>query len=213
VTIEKPLYQKLNSIADWIIRIIVTNILVIVTALPIVTLYAALSAGFNVFADVLDKDEENIFKRFYDHFKAHLPKRLLIGTLMILLVLFGYYNLLYYREILKSNDTLFYVIGYYAMFSLIIILFVLTLQSFAVSRVYPNANVTMTFKLSFFISGKYFIRTFLLIVIWTLPVLLFFSPFLMTLFFFAGVGMPLLLQALLARPILRGLKELGDRHD
>lgn len=210
--IEKPLYQKLNSIADWIIRIIVANILVIVCALPIVTWYAALSAGFNVFSDYLDKNEENIFISFYDHFKTDLPKRLLIATIMILLFLFGYYNMLYYQDVLERNDNVFYLVGYYAMFSMLIILFVLALQSFSVSRVYPDANVKTTFKLSFFFSGKYFIRTFLLIVIYTLPVLLFLSPFLLTLFFFSGIGLPLLLQALLSRPVLDGLRTFGDRH-
>ncbi|MFP4186575.1 MAG: DUF624 domain-containing protein [Acholeplasmataceae bacterium] len=211
--IERPLYQKLNSIADWIIRVVVTNVLVIVTLLPIVTWYAALSAGFNVFSDYLAKDEENIFKRFLEHFRAQLPKRMLIGAVVILSVLFVSYNMLYYEEILTSNGHPFYTVGYYAMFSLVIIILVLTLQSFAVLRVYPNASFRTTFRLSFFFSGKYFIRTFLLIATWTLPVFLFFTPFLMTVFFLTGVGLPLLLQALIEIPVLQGLRELGDRHD
>lgn len=32
---DKTLYQKLNIFADWVIRLVVINILIIVTSLPI----------------------------------------------------------------------------------------------------------------------------------------------------------------------------------
>ena len=167
--VEKPLYAKLNAVADWIIRIVVINILVIIVALPIVTWYVALGAGYQLFADYVNKDEPGVFKGFWHHLKNHFVRKLLVGLLSAGILLLCLYNILYYNRLLEEGAGSFYLAGYYLTMALMLMVAVVALHSMAVLRVYPDVKWSLFIKLSFVISGKHILASLFLIPLYALP--------------------------------------------
>jgi uncharacterized membrane protein YesL len=206
--LEKPFYQKLNTFADWMIRLILVNILVVITALPIVTFYVAFSAGYNVFADYLKKDEIGVLRSFFNHLKVHFVKKLILGILFIFFILIFYYNLAYYEILLRSESKTFYHIGYFVSLSLIIIFIVIFLQSFSVSYVHIKLPLRKIIKLSLLVSGKYFLLSILLISFYFLPYWLFLGSYTMVINVFIGFSIPLVLNALITKRVVTYLESL-----
>jgi uncharacterized membrane protein YesL len=211
--VEKPLYQKLNSVADWIIRLIMVNILVVLTALPIITFYAAFSTGYNVFSDYLKKDEAGILKSFWAHLKTGLRKKLILGTLFIFLGAFFYYNMSYYENLLNQDLTIFYQIGYFVSLSLLIITVLLCLQSFPVSYVHIDLKIKKILKLSFMVAGKFFLLSILLISFYFIPIGLFLGSLTVVLNVFVGFSIPILMNALITKKVVGYLEGLVIAYD
>jgi uncharacterized membrane protein YesL len=206
--VEKPIYQKLNTIADWIIRLILINIMVVITALPIVTFYVAFSSGYNCFADVLKKDEVGVIKSFINHLKTHFVKKLILGILFLLFILIFYYNMTYYEKLLLHDSQTFYQIGYFVSLSLIIISFVIFLQSFAVSYVYINLPLIKLLKLSLLVSGKYFLFSIVLLSTYFIPYWLFLGTYTFVISVFVGFSIPLLINAFITKRVVTYLESL-----
>ena len=181
---EKKIFSIMNTIADWIIRFVVVNIIVITLSLPIITLYPAMSAGYNLFHDYANKDEVNLFRGYFGHFKKDFFKKLLIGFLLLVLIFLGYSNVTYYVDILNQQNHWCYIAGYYITSIFLVVAIVVTLLSITVVKVYPKIKYMNIFKLSFFVAGKYFFRTILLIVITVLPFALLLVPITQMIFVF-----------------------------
>ncbi len=59
---EKLVNSRINDVADWIIRIIMINVMIIFFSLAVVTIYPAISAGYNMFHDYVEKKNTRLFK-------------------------------------------------------------------------------------------------------------------------------------------------------
>ncbi|MCR3905425.1 MAG: DUF624 domain-containing protein [Tenericutes bacterium] len=210
--VERMLMQKLNTIADWIIRIVVINIMTIILSIPIITMYPAMSAGYNLFNDYVNKDEVNIFKGYFGYFKKDLWKKIVLGFVFVFAASLGYANVTYYIEYLKQDSDWFYLAGYYVTIVLLLAVFIITLYSFTVIRVYPKAKYMTIYKLSFYLSGKYFLKTILLIISTVLPFLMLLAPLTAVMFVFSGVSLAILMNVLLTTPAVIYLKELGEKN-
>src|SRR3989339_52742 len=114
---EKSLYQKINAVADWIIRLIVINVLMILTSLPIITLFPSLAAGYKLFYEYKEKNETKLFKSYFSFFKENFMRKVQIGFILIFVLLLGYYNVTYYVNVLQSSEELFYQIGDYTVYT------------------------------------------------------------------------------------------------
>jgi len=205
------LMQKLNTIADWIIRIVMINIITIVLLIPMITIYPAVSAAYNLFSDYTNKDEVNLFKGYFGYFKKDLWKKIVLSSIFLLVIILGYYNVTYYLNDLNNNSGIFYLIGYYISIVLLLTAFVVILYSFTVVSVYPKAKYKTIYKLSFYLAGKYFLKTILLIVSTILPFFLLLAPFTAILFVFSGVSLSILLNVLITKKAVIYLKGLGEK--
>ena len=199
---EKSLYQKINTVADWIIRIIMINILMIFTSLLVVTIYPSLAAGYKLFHCYIHKDEEKLFKGYFKFFLEDIGKKIGIGLIFILVLVLGYINTTYYVDILNEQSTWFYLAGYYVTLAFLVSAFIVTLYTLAVMYVVPKAKVVLMFKLAFYLSGKYFLRTVLLVLTTALPFVLLMTPITQLIFVFAGLSIPILLNALITDKIV-----------
>lgn len=208
---EKTFFQKLNTISDWIIRIVMVNVLMIITSLPIITIYPSLAAGYDLMHEYSEKNESNLFKGYFGYFIKHLKLKLILGFILFFLLFMGFYNVTYYVEILKTNESLFYQIGYYMTFGFLVVAIVVTLYTLTVIHVYPNIKLRSIIKLSFFVSGKYFLRTILLVIVNLIPFVLWLTPITMLIFIFAGLSIPIILNVLITKPVVFYLKELGEQ--
>jgi len=207
---EKKIFSIMNTIADWIIRFVVINIIVITLSLPIITLYPAMSAGYNLFHDYANKDEVKLFSGYFEHLKKDFFKKLLIGFILFILIFLGYTNVTYYVDILNEQNHWFYVVGYYVTTIFLVIAIIVTLLSVTVIKVYPKAKYINILKISFFVAGRYFFRTMLLIVITVLPFALLLVPITTMIFVFGGISLPLYLNVIVTKPIVTYLEKLGE---
>jgi uncharacterized membrane protein YesL len=199
---EKSLYQKINTVADWMIRIIMINILMIFTSLLVVTIYPSLAAGYKLFHCYIHKDEEKLFKGYFKFFLEDIGKKIGIGLIFIVVLVLGYINTTYYVDILSEQSTWFYLAGYYVTLAFLVSAFIVTLYTLAVMYVVPKAKVVLMFKLAFYLSGKYFLRTVLLVLTTALPFVLLMTPITQLIFVFAGLSIPILLNALITDKIV-----------
>ncbi len=210
--VERMFMQKLNTIADWIIRIVMINIITIVLSIPIITIYPAMSAAYNLFSDYTNRDEVNLFKGHFEYFKKDLWKKMGLSLVFILVISLGYANVTYYLEFLKNESGIFYLIGYYITIVLLIACFVTLLYSFTVVSVYPKAKYQTIFKLSFYLAGKFFLKTVLLVVSTLLPFLMLLAPLTALMFVFSGVSLSILLNVLITKQAVIYLKGLGEKN-
>lgn len=207
---EKLMNSKINAIADWILRIVVINILVILCSLPIITLFPAITAGYNVFSDYLDKKDVRLFSGFFDHFRNHIGKKILFGLLLVAIVYLSVTNSSYYSSIMEQNPTWFFIVGYYVTLVLLAVVYATSLYTLVVFRCYPEIKLSRIIKLALFLAGKYYYITVFLVIVNTIPVLMLFTPMTSVLFVFMGVSIPLLAHAFLTSPARYYLMKLGE---
>lgn len=210
---DNPLVQKLNQIADWIIRIVVINFLVILFSIPLVTMFNSFSSGYRLFHDYINKKNTKLFSGFFTYFKEYFKTRLMLGLLMTLFLVLGYLNVTYYVETLNQGAGLFYHLGYYVTISFLVGAYIVYLYLFPVSMVYPTMKFRLMIKLAFFVSGKFVIRTMLLIISTLVPFLLLFSSITSLIFVFAGVSLWLLIAVIITNEVTDYLERLGKKND
>jgi len=212
---NKIFYSKLNDIADWIIRIIVLNVLMIFFSLAIVTIYPAISAGYNMFSDYVKKDNPKLFSGYFSYFKEALLRKIIIQLIVALVFVFAYLNIRYYDIYLSEQSSTFYLIGYYISLALIAIWTATTFYTIVVVKVKPNIPYKNLFKLSFFLAGKFYLTTLLLVMVAFIPFLfILFAPTISPLFFiFTGLSIPVLLSALITKKAILYLEGLQGNHD
>lgn len=205
------IYQKLNVFADWVIRLVMINIMVILFSLPLVTVYPALYAGYRMFHDFVNEDETPLFKGYFSYFKESFGKKLSLGVLLVFLIGFGYWNVTYYVHELSTESHWFYMVGYYVTFAALIGLFAVTLYTFVALHAHPMMDLGQLFKTSFYLSGKYFLRTIALMAAMVIPYAMLLAPITFFLFLFIGLSAPLLFYAWMTVPVLDFAKGLVNR--
>ncbi len=210
---EKSFYQKINTIADWVIRIIMINVLMILTSIPLITLFPSLAAGYKLLYEYKHKNETKLFKTYFLFFKTDFMRKLQIGIILIVVLLIGYFNVTYYVDILRENENLFYQMGYYITFAFLFVALVITLYTLPIVNIYPQLNLTLMMKLAFALSGKYFLRTLVLFVIHLIPFALMLTPFTSLIMVFAGLSLPMILSVLIHEKASLYLISLGEKHD
>lgn len=203
---ETTLYQKINIVADWIIRLIVINLLMIVTSLPIITLYPSMAAGYRLWSDYVNKDETKLISGYFSYFKDQFWKKFIIGIMLILIIGLGYLDATYYAQI--ADISIWYQMGYYVMIAMLTTGFIVTIFTLVVFQVFPEAKIYLMFKLSLYLSGKYFFRLMLLFIVMVIPIAMLIFPVTQLMLVFIGVSGPLLLNVLITRKVVEYLKGL-----
>lgn len=209
---EKGIISKLNVIADWVIRLVVLNVLIIALSLPVFTLFPAFSAGYNVFHDYLNHKEVKLLPTFILYFKQNFGKKIIFGFLMVIIIFFSVYNGMYYASVSEIYTGVFYLIGYYVTIALALSALAILLFSLPVFKVVENVKIKNAFKLSFVLAGKYFYISALMIVLTVAPVLLLFNYMTALILVFMGVSLPLLLNVMLTRRASRYLEGLVQKN-
>lgn len=188
------------------------NVLIIMTSLPIITIYASLASGYRLMHDYINKNETHLFKGYFKYFIENLKKKIFISIFISFALFLTVLNVTYYVEILETNPNFLYTIGYYVTIAAMIGVYVISIHSFSVVLVFKETTIIKTFKIAFYISGRYFFRTVLLIIINLIPIALFITPITIFVFVFAGISIPLLLNAIVTNPIVTYLEGLGVKH-
>src|SRR5690554_2947750 len=201
-------FEKLNVFADWFIRVTVINILIIIFALPIITIIPSIAAGYKLFSDYLLKDEESIFKTFWKYFKENIVNKIILSIILIIVLFIGIYNNSLYGRLTQEQPSIFNTIGYYITFALIVAVVMIALYTPLVLSERSELEIWPTLKLSFYMAGKYIVRTILITLSLLIPYLmLFLHPITVLLFVFCGISIPVLINAALTLKGRRFLRE------
>lgn len=210
---ESGLLGKLNTIADWILRMTVINILIIAFSLPIVTLYPAVFAGYKMLVKYKRGDGIPIFKGYFGYFKEDLSEKVKIGFGVLLVMILGFVGVTFYQNSLDQNPTLFNSLGYYMLIALIVGTIVVTLYTLPIMLIYPKTDSWLLVKLAVFLSGKFAIRTFLLVLTLIIPFIMLLHPLTLLVFVFSGVTIPLLIHVFISEKVVAYLESLGTHDD
>ena len=210
---EKLMNSKINVFADWVIRLIMINLMIIVSSLLLLTIYPALCAGYNMLHDYVNGKNPKLFKGFYGYFKEAFMKKVVVGIIIGISVLIGFLNVRYYSTVLEIQTSTFYFVGYYVTLALLAALYAGSFYSIVVFRVSPSAKVRNIIKVSFILAGKFYFRTLLLVVVNTGVVFLLVYPPTAMIFIFMGVSIVLAVDVLVTTDVVYYLANLGEKDD
>ena len=206
---EKLVNLKIIFMEDWIIRIIWTNVLIILFSLLIVTLYPALIAGYSQLHKYYNEEPTTLFKGFYDSFKQRLGKKILLSIIITVFLYLTISNIVFYYRNMVTNEWIF-IAGYFVTLSFITMFHATSLYGIVVMSTIPHVSIINSFKVSVFIAGKYFIQTLLIVVTSFTPILLLFSPVTHIVLIFAGVSLPMFIIMILSNNAALFLKEQNE---
>lgn len=195
------LMDILNRVSDYIIRIIMVNILVIFFSLPIITIIPAFKAGFKIFSDYTLKNEEPILRTYFETFIKSFKKSFIISIGFVVIFVVTFYNNRIYNELILTQKNVLYNIGYYITMVIIIAVIMIALYLPVVLVERDEFSILDTIKLAFYLSGKYFVRTILLTLTILIPYLMFATKFTIMLFVFMGISLPILIQSYILKSV------------
>ena len=210
---EKLMNSKINIFADWVIRLVMINLMIIVSSLLVITIYPAISAGYNMFYDYVNGKNPKLIKGFIKYFKEGFMKKVIIGIMIGISVVVGFLNVRYYSTVLETNTSTFYLIGYYVTLALLATLYAGSFYSIVIFRVSHEAKIKNIIKVSFVLAAKFYFRTLLLVIVNTGVVFLLVYPPTAMIFIFMGVSIVLLIDVLVTRIVVHYLVNLGEDND
>lgn len=206
--IEKPFFQKINQISDWILRLVIINTLVILTMLPVITLFLGLSTGYNTLRDLWKNQEKGLFKTYFKHLKNRAIHKILLGIFIGFLLLVGYLNMTYYVELIENSPNLFYQAGYYITLFFVVMMLAVSLYLLPIVYVKPNLGTKSAIKLAFYIAGKYILRTMFMLLTPAVLLLLLLTSFTSMIFVLFGVSGWLMVMVIITNRVVDDVKEM-----
>ena len=209
---EKLVNSKINVFADWVIRLVMINLMIIVFSLPVLTIFPAISAGYNMFFDYTNGKDTKLFSGFFRYFKEGFTKKVVVGMIIGISVLLGILNVQYYSTVLETNKGAFFFIGYYVTLALLAALYAASFYSIVVVKVFPTTKLKNIVKLSFVLAGKFYFRTLLVVIINVGVFALLIYPPTAMFFIFMGVSIVLVADALITKDVVAYLMSLGERN-
>ncbi len=163
-SVESPLYKFMQSLWD----ILKLNFMWIIFCIPIVTIGGSTIAAFSVLLRMSEDQEGNVIKDFWKAFKENWKQGILIGLLPPICFEAVFLDFQLYNAVEKGGLGILIV----GCFSAYIFIFCL-IYVFPLLARYDN-TVINSIKNSFRIGMKFFGRTFLLLAIIALEVLIIF---------------------------------------
>ncbi len=198
---EKFVNSSLFRYADLLFKIIIINLMIVVSLLPIITFIPALVAGYELINYYIDDNEAPLVKSFIKAFKKNFLRHIKIELILAVIVTLLVINFkTYYSEIASGQ---MYVVGLYV--TLVIMFFVsLMVINVPLSCVFfPNLNALRILKISFYIGIKHVFTSILLLIPVALSAAL--LNFVFPIFTFIGVGIPIFISLKLSLPIYKKL--------
>lgn len=180
--LDSPIIRFLSRMAD----IIILNLLVMVTSIPIITIGASMSAMHYVLIKMVKNEENYIMKMYFKSFKENFVQ----GTLLWLieLVVLGVFVGDFY--ILTHSDVTLPWVVTVAIFAVGVIVLMTAMYIFPLQARFVN-TIRGTLKNSFFMMILNFPKSILMFILYFLPlVLLYISDYAMPFLIMFGIAAP-----------------------
>lgn len=207
---DKKLINIINTASDWIIRVVIINVLIISVSLLVVTIIPAVTAGYKLFCSYIKREEEPLFKGFFTNFKENLINKLILSVIVIIGIGVAVLSNLYYQNMIKTNPSIIAYAGFVVTLILGVVIIITTSFIPVILTGIENVDVETTLKTSFYYSIKYLPRTIVMLFVMLMPGLLLITSITMLILVFAGISLPLLSIAIITtkpREILLNMEE------
>lgn len=197
---EKIVNSKAYGVFDWIYRLIILNMLIIISSIFIVTILPSLVAGYLTIKGFAEDRDQNIFKAYYNNFILKIKPTLIINVIVLILLFVFSMALLQYADAFAEGTNLFFIIGFaFIIFSIFVLL--LTLLHMVPVIAYFNFKVIDNIKFSFYMAVKYIGTTFLIFLISFFFIMLLWLNFTIPVWVMMGFSGNMLFVYRVTRPI------------
>lgn len=197
--IDSPLMNFLNKVAD----IMILNILFMIFSIPVFTIGASFSAAYYMGFKMVKDEETYIIKGFWKAFKENFKQATVIW--LIVLVIAGILGLDY--RIIAYSGIEFADWMKIAMMTVTLVLLIGVVFMFPLQARFAN-SVKNTMKNAFLMALSHLPTSFLLIVIYVIPVVLYyFIPQLLPALFLLSFGLVIYLKSFLLLRVFKKYEE------
>lgn len=224
---EKKLTDsKLWIFFDWVWRLMVLNVLVILTSIGIITIVPAICAAFKSIKDTKENYTSSVIRNYFINFRYLFRDTFGFSIILILLVGICGYAFLWYDGVvgttqgnLEQMDQTWLTIAIVSIVIVILGMFILLMAFIQIPMVvnYFYYGFIDNIKLSFYMAFKYIITALLetVVVIASLYVLLtaLFEYYLIPIWLFFGISLPLYVMYTLSRRFYRYMADTFEDED
>lgn len=217
--------SKIYVFFDWLWRLMVLNVLTIVTSLGLITIMPSICACFKTIKDTKEDNEVKILKPFFNNFRYLFRDTVWFSVILIALLGMCGYAYLWYDGVLgevggsiEKLDQIWQII---AMFGIVILIGCFLVVAMAFIQIpmiinYFSYGYKDNIKLSFYLAFKFFVTSLVEFFVMAISVALLvnaiFINSLIPAWLFFGISLPLYLIYLISRRIYRFIA-MGEEDD
>ena len=221
---------KVFTFFDWVWRLMVLNVLVIVTSLGVITICPAVCAAFKTIKDTKEKYTPQIFRPFFFNFRYLFRDTFVFSIILVLIIGIGGYGYLWYDGVVGSTtgsgeglDKAWFAIGMVSIVLLVVggIIVLMTFIQLPMVLTYFPYGFSDNVRLCFFMAFKHFMTSILETAIGIVSIVLLINGLfiysLLPMWLFFGISLPLYLDYILSRRIYKvtsdNLDDDADEYD
>lgn len=223
---KKLTNSKVWIFFDWVWRLMVLNVLVLVTSIGIITIVPAICAAFKSIKDTDDNYTPHIIKNYFQNFRYFFRDTFVFSILLIIFIVICGYAFLWYDGVVgvttgsqEQMDQTWLMIAVVSIVIVIIGMLVILMSFIQVPMVmtYFYYGLIDSIKLSFYMAFKYIITTIIetFVVIISLVVFInaIFTYYLLPIWLFFGISLPLLVMYKVSRRFYKFVSESYEEDD
>lgn len=215
MNIEKLINSRVFSFFDWVWKLVILNLLTLITSLGIITILPSFVACYETIRNYDEGVNKNVFSLFYRNFAAYFKRTVGMGILILVVLLILGYAFIYYGDNVKywieeGYDnilvTIFTFARYFILF-IIIMIFMITIQ---LPMVYSFFNFRFfdNIRFAFYVTFKFIGQSLLSIFVWALSFII--LIYLLAFWFFVGFSVTIYLIYRISIPVYRTLINKGN---
>lgn len=165
---DSPLMTFLNKVAD----LMILQILTIICCIPLVTAGASITAMWSVLLKMARKEEPTVRTAFWSSFKLNFKQSTILGLIMMFVAAILIYD---FKMFVRDTEaTLFPIQLRYAIIAVALIVMVVFMYVFPLQCRFTN-KILVTLRNAFFLSIHQLPKTIVLITIYVMTALLYYS--------------------------------------
>ena len=220
---KKLMNSKVWIFFDWVWRLMVLNILMLISSIGIITIMPAICAGFKSIKDTKENYSPNIIKNYFINFRYLFRDTFAFSIILIILAGICGYAFLWYDGVVgvtqgsvEQMDQTWLLIAIISIVVVIIGMLIMTMVFIQIPMVvnYFYYGFIDNVKLSFYMAFKYIITTIIetFIVVASAYVLIngLFTYYLLPIWLFFGISLPLYVMYIVSRRFYMFVAETFD---
>ena len=217
---KKIINSKVWIFFDWVWRLMVLNVLVLVTSIGIITIVPAICAAFKSIKDCKENYTSKIIKPFFQNFVYLFRDTFLFSIILLIIIGICGYGFLWYDGAIGSTqgsgetmDQTWFTISLIAIVIIVVGVFVVGTALIQIPMVinYFYYGFIDNVKLCFYMAYKYFITSLIEIFVVGLSAFILLNALfiyaLMPVWLFFGISLPLYVMYIVSRRFYRYVSE------
>ncbi len=199
---EKITNSKVYVFFDWLWRLLVLNVLTLITSLGIITFFPAIVACFKSIKDNKENYNTKIIVPYFKNFASVFKETVGIGIVILIMFGISLYAYLWYDGVVGQTaqneyegDSVWFTISLISVFAMMGFGLVISMAVLQLPMVttYFRTRFLDKIRFSFFMAFKFIAPTLLELVILVVDLVVLFVPVVMPLWVFFGISFPLYL--------------------